>query len=316
MPRRSPPKGDEQLDLFVAVFTDIPIRDQRDMMERPFFSLSKTPRLKPIEYRVGDTWVEVTANQKFGMASIWDADVLIWAATQLTEARDRGSPTSPVISLHPYELLRAIRRGTSGSEYRRLRAALERLTHSAVRTSIRAGGKSKFASFHWLESWTEIVDEETQETKGMTITLPLWLYQGILEQGGVLTIHEDYFLLTGGLERWLYRVARKHAGKQPMGWQFTMRQLYEKSGSLARSSDFALDIRKIAASDHLPEYTLELGRNGEGTEVLYILPRRALPTDDPRSQLSRHSRRRMMRGIYSEPLKLPSGPSQAGGGSV
>jgi hypothetical protein len=95
-----------------------------------------------------------------------------------------------------------------------------------------------------------------------------------------------------------------------MGWQFTMRQLYEKSGSLARCSDFARDIRKIAASDHLPEYTLELGRNGEGTEVLYILPRRALPMDDPRSQLSRHSRRRMMRGIYSEPLKLPNGPSQ------
>ena len=107
--------------------------------------------------------------------------------------------------------------GRLDQEYRRLRAALERLTHSAVRTSIRASGKRKFASFHWLESWTEIVDEATQETKGMTITLPLWLYQGILEQGGVLTIHEDYFLLTGGLERWLYRVARKHAGKQPIG---------------------------------------------------------------------------------------------------
>jgi plasmid replication initiation protein len=150
----------------------------------------------------------------------------------------------------------------------------------------------------------------------MTITLPLWLYQGILEQGGVLTIHEDYFLLTGGLERWLYRVARKHAGKQPMGWQFTMRQLYDKSGSLARPSDFALDVRKIAASDHLPEYTLELGKNGEGTEVLYITPRRALPADDPRSQPPRHTRRRVMRGIYSEPLKLPSGSSQAGSGSV
>ena len=161
---------------------------------------------------------------------------------------------------------------------------LERLTHSAVRTSIRASGKSKFASFHWLESWTEIVEEETQETKGMTITLPLWLYQGILEQGGVLTIHEDYFLLTGGLERWLYRVARKHAGKQPMGWQFTMRQLYDKSGSLARSSDFALDIRKIAASDHLPEYTLELGRNGEGYRgALYYA---AAGAADGRSPLS------------------------------
>src|SRR5439155_26155607 len=136
---------------FVAVFTAIPSGAQRRMMERPFFSLSKAPRLKPIEYRVGDTWVEVGPNPKFGMATIWDADVLIWAATQLTEAGDRGSPTSPIVRLHPYELLRAIRRGTSGSEYRRLRAALERLTHSAVRTSIRASGKSKFAAFHWLE---------------------------------------------------------------------------------------------------------------------------------------------------------------------
>jgi plasmid replication initiation protein len=95
MPRRLPPRGDAQLDLFVAVFTDIPIRDQREMMERPFFSLSKTSRLKPIEYRVGDTWVEVSANPKFGMATIWDADVLIWAATQLTEARDRERRLAP-----------------------------------------------------------------------------------------------------------------------------------------------------------------------------------------------------------------------------
>jgi hypothetical protein len=37
----------------------------------------------------------------------------------------------------------------------------------------------------------------------MTITLPDWLYPGIVERGGVLTIHEDCFLLTGGIERWL-----------------------------------------------------------------------------------------------------------------
>ena len=96
----------------------------------------------------------------------------------------------------------------------RLRAALERLTHTAVRTNIRAQGKKKFASFHWLESWTETIDEATGEPTGMTITLPDWLYRGVVERGGVLTIHEDYFLLTGGIERWLYRVVRKHAGSQ------------------------------------------------------------------------------------------------------
>jgi plasmid replication initiation protein len=304
MPQREPPIGDSQLDLFVAVFADIPIRHQRDMMERPFFSLAKNPRVKPIEYRVGDTWVEVSGNPQFGMATIWDADILIWTATQLTEARDRGMETSPTLKFFPYDLLKAVRRGTSGQDYRDLRSALTRLAGTLVRTNIRATGKRKTAVFHWLEGWSEIVDEAKQESRGITLTLPQWLYHGILQQGGVLTIDPDYFLLTGGVERWMYRVARKHAGHQELGWQFTMRQLYEKSGSLARFSDFAIDIRKIVKSDHLPEYALNIERNQENAEIVYITPRENLPDDDPRSEAPKHPRRRIMRGIYSKPLKL------------
>ena len=214
MVRRSIPPGDHQPDLFAANFADIPIRDQRDTMERPFFSLAKKPRLTPIEYKVGDVWVEVSANPKFGMATIWDADILIWASTQITEALDRGLEANRTIHFHPHNLLRSIRRSTGGADYQRLRAALDRLTHTAVRTNIRAEGKKKSASFHWLDSWTETIDEDTGEPTGMTITIADWLFNGIIERGGVLTIHEDYFLLTGGIERWLYRVVRKHAGKQ------------------------------------------------------------------------------------------------------
>ncbi len=70
MVRRQSPRGEQHPDLFAASFADIPVRDQRDMMERPFFSLAKRPRLTPIEYRVGPVWVEVSANQRFGMATI------------------------------------------------------------------------------------------------------------------------------------------------------------------------------------------------------------------------------------------------------
>src|SRR6202051_2879480 len=276
MTRRFPPKGDIQPDLFAANFADIPIRDQRDTMERPFFSLAKKPRFAPIEYHVGDVWVEVSANPKFGIATIWDADILIWASTQVTEAIDRGLPPSRVIRFHPYQLLKAVRRPVGGDHYRRLREALERLTHTAVRTNIRAEGRKKFASFHWLESWTEVTDEKTGETIGMTLTLPDWLFDGILMKGGVLTIHEDYFLLTGGIERWLYRVARKHAGHQEHGWQFTMRQLYEKSGAPSRFSYFAVDVRKVIEVDSLPEYTALMHKNEEGEEVVHFLKRNLL----------------------------------------
>ena len=45
MSQRPPPKRDNQPDLFAANFADIPIRDQRDTMERPFFSLAKQATL-------------------------------------------------------------------------------------------------------------------------------------------------------------------------------------------------------------------------------------------------------------------------------
>jgi len=41
----------EQIDLFLPYLSDLPLRDQREMMERPFFSLAKSKRVKPIDYR-------------------------------------------------------------------------------------------------------------------------------------------------------------------------------------------------------------------------------------------------------------------------
>jgi plasmid replication initiation protein len=304
MTKRLPPRGDQQPDLFAANFADIPIRDQRDTMERPFFSLAKKPRYTPIEYHVGDTWVEVSANAKFGLATIWDADILIWASTQITEALDRGLTPNRSMQFHPHNLLKSIRRPTGGEHYKRLRAALDRLTHTAVRTNIRADGKQKAASFHWLESWKEVIDIESGETTGMTITLPDWLFDGIVMKGGVLTIHEDYFLLTGGIGRWMYRVARKHAGRQEYGWQFTMRQLYEKSGATSRFSDFAIDVRKVVEEDALPEYSIMLHKNEEGDEVVSFMLRDRLKVTDPRFEGSRNPRRRLAQGIGSKGLKF------------
>ena len=39
---------DPQFDLFVPFIADLPLRDQRETMERPFFSLAKRKRLKPL----------------------------------------------------------------------------------------------------------------------------------------------------------------------------------------------------------------------------------------------------------------------------
>ena len=97
--------GAGQLDLFVGAGSDIAARDAQDLMAWPFFSLAKTKRVKPIDFRMGEVAILVEATAEHGMATIWDADVLIWVASQIVEARDAGKATSRLIAATPHEIL-------------------------------------------------------------------------------------------------------------------------------------------------------------------------------------------------------------------
>src|ERR687893_1186864 len=108
-------ESNPQFDLFVPFVADLSLRDQRETMERPFFSLAKRKRLKPIEYVSpnGEVFVNVYPNPEFGMATIWDTDVLIWAASTLNDMRKRGRNDLPrTLHFHPHDVLRTICRET------------------------------------------------------------------------------------------------------------------------------------------------------------------------------------------------------------
>ena len=95
---------DQQLELYRARPGDMAPRDAQDLMSWPFFSLAKTPRVRPIDFHMGEVTIRVEATQEHGMATIWDADVLIWAASQIVDARDRGLRTSRLMAATPYEI--------------------------------------------------------------------------------------------------------------------------------------------------------------------------------------------------------------------
>ena len=101
----------EQLDLFRALPGDLAPRNAQDLMAYPFFSLAKSHRTTPIDFRMNDIAIRVEAVPEHGMATIWDADVLIWAASRIVEARDAGLRTSRLMAATPYEILTFIGRG-------------------------------------------------------------------------------------------------------------------------------------------------------------------------------------------------------------
>ncbi|MCK0530606.1 replication initiator protein A [Sphingobium agri] len=251
----------DQFELFLPYIADMPLRDQREMMERPFFSLAKSKRVKPIDYTSpdGKAWVHVSANPDYGMATIWDADILIYCASVLADMARRGVNDVPrKLHLMPYDLLRAIHRPTTGRAYELLGQSLDRLVSTTIKTNIRAENRRE-ATFSWLDGWTQLVDERTERSRGMTIELSNWFYEGVLMQGGVLSIDRAYFDLTGGRERWLYKVARKHAGGAGEGgFSISMPTLFEKSGAEGAYRRFKFEIAKIAERDPLPGYTLLL----------------------------------------------------------
>ena len=237
--------------------TGAPRRDQRDLMERPFFSLAKAKRTAPILYRAGDIEVQVHALPEHGLATIWDADILIWAGSQLVDAAARGVPTSRFLRFTPYQLLTSIGRGSGLRQYQLLKGALARLQSTVVRTNIRHGEHWRRQQFSWVAEWEERVGRAGR-CEGMEFVLPDWFYRGVLDHSLILTIDPAYFRLTGGIERWLYRVARKHAGHQPNGWTFELRHLHTKSGSLSRFSDFAVDVRRVVRRQSIPGYQLKV----------------------------------------------------------
>jgi plasmid replication initiation protein len=260
--------------LLTYYIADLPLRDQRETMERPFFSLSKRKRVKPIDYHSpdGKVWVEVSPHQKYGMATIWDADVLIWAASQVVEHKRRGEALGRVLRFRPNELLRAIGRAdkvtgkASGERYADLKAALDRLKNTSIRTNIRMlrGNRLRHAegSFSWIDEWRYV--EVEGEPPMMELELSRWVYEGILEQGGVLAIDPAYFAIEGGLERALYRIARKHVGQQEE-FRIGLETLYAKTGSDAGVREFRRMMKRIVERGRLPGYSIALSEAGSVT---------------------------------------------------
>ena len=261
----------EQLELFRALPGDLAPRDAQDLMSYPFFSLAKSKRLMPIDFRMGEIVIKVEATPEHGMATIWDADVLIWAASQIVQARDNGLKTSRLMATTPYEILTFIGRTTSARDYQRLKAALDRLQSTSVATSIRQPAERRRHRFSWINEWKETSDANGRPL-GVELILPDWFYASILNEALLLTIDREYFALTGGLERWLYRLVRKHGGRKGGGWSFDFRHLHAKSGALSPLKHFAFDLRDIVRRQPLPNYQLSIHHDPLGDERLVFAP--------------------------------------------
>ncbi|HEX4294530.1 MAG TPA: replication initiator protein A [Rhizomicrobium sp.] len=268
----------EAREFFSVLPCDLARGAARDLIAYPVFSLAKSVRLTPIDIHLDGLGIRVETAGGHGIATIWDADILIWAARRILDARDAGWPASSVLTAAPADILTPIGRGTSARDCHRLTAALDRLQSTAVAVSLRGPSARRDHRFSWLSEWTGHADVHGH-CQTIELILPAWLHGAVLDRAVILDGDAEYFGLRGGLERWLHRVLRAQSARAPDASSVEFANLHARCASQSPFQRFALELHDIVRRQPLPGYRLRIEPQPRGREFLVFEPAAAQTSD-------------------------------------
>lgn len=301
--------SEQQVDLFLDSLIGVPLKDDRALMEFPFFSLQKQPRMEPLIYEDGRTQIRIEPGPK-GLATIWDKDVLLYVVSLLNERIERGMVVEHTVRFSAHDLLKVTGRGTGKRSYELLLDALYRLRSTNIVTSIESADERDRRGFGWIETW-RVVERKTQSGRkvmaAIEITLNDWMFRALVKERRVLTINPAYFDLDGGLERRIYELARKHLGIQPY-WKIGLEKLAKKVGTSRDLRRFKHDFNKIVEGDRLPDYRLSIETLANGARPVVVVEPRApvLEPENVRDVPKRRSKKALcVRDVPSQARRAP-----------
>jgi len=283
-------RGKKPKDGDIVTIDPRDIRDVMELMEVPFVSLSKN-RTAPIIYESpnGKSKVRISCHPPYHVASIYDWDIIIFVSSKLQETINFSSDIPPrTLIVSRNELIKAIYRHAGKTTDSEIEAALNRLRSTFIETTIHNEDYRYKGGFGFLDNWGYT---ERKDIKEFRITLSEWLYEITCSKGALLKVHPEYFKITSGIKRFLYRTARKHVGNKNEGWTFSIETLHEKSGSEQELKKFKYDLKKAVKNNDIPGYFLYWVEKDGKTFVRFV------------------NARKEIKKILSEPSTQPSLPS-------
>jgi hypothetical protein len=277
-------RGKKPKDGDIVTIDPRDIRDVMELMEVPFVSLSKN-RTAPIIYESpnGKSKVRISCHPPYHVASIY------FVSSKLQETINFASDIPPrTLIVSRNELIKAIYRHAGKTTDSEIEAALNRLRSTFIETTIHNEDYRYKGGFGFLDNWGYT---ERKDIKEFRITLSEWLYEITCSKGALLKVHPEYFKITSGLKRFLYRTARKHVGNKNEGWTFSIETLHEKSGSEQELKKFKYDLKKAVKNNDIPGYFLDWVEKDGKAFVRFV------------------NARKEIKKILSEPSIQPSLPS-------
>lgn len=176
-------------------------KNERNLMLFPFCSTSKRKRINPIIYSSddGSSWLEVTANNTYGMAKIWDFDILRFVFSKVSAiAKETGIYPSKV-SFTAYECLKALNRDPkAGKNVKWLREALDRLASTTYKGNIFREESKRVTGFTLIKYDYE--EKEDYITK-IVVSLDERLIESIKSSSNLLKINSRLIREVAGIKK-------------------------------------------------------------------------------------------------------------------
>ena len=248
------PDRHAQRDFFTCDVFDS-FKDDIASMEHPVFSLSKKPDHRMLVYERNGTTIKIKPSYT-GLATIFDKDILLYLASSLMNAKNSGETISQTVRFTSYDYIISTNKSLGGTQYKLLQEGLERLKGTVIQTNIKTNSVEVIEEFGLIDKWKIVKEDEKGKAVAIEVKLSDWFFNSILGSA-VLSIDKDYFRLRKPTERRLYELARKHCGNQ-VAWKITLQNLKEKLGITSQMKLFRFNIKKIAETNHLPEYNISM----------------------------------------------------------
>ncbi len=199
-------------------------RNERSLMLYPFCSTAKRKRLNPINYTSsnGRYWLKVTADYTYGMAKIWDIDILRYAFSKAGEIALIAGYFPDFVEFSGYECLKALgKKVHSGKNYQWLREALARLGSTTYRGNIFGNDENTTDIFMLVRIKYE---DRTGKMERIKITFDECLKQSIRYNKGLLAINKHILHEESGIRKRLLELVAVSKGADS-SWTVGLRRL-------------------------------------------------------------------------------------------
>ena len=244
----------KRADFFICDVFDS-YKDDSASMEHPVFSLSTKPDYRMLVYQNNGNTIKIKPSYT-GLATIHDKDILLYLTSCLINAKNNSEQISNRVRFTAHDYLASTNKTINGKSYLQLIEGLERLSGTRIETNIQTNGKEIMSEFGLIDQWQVVKEGKDARMTAVEVVLSEWFYNSI-RGNSVLSIDKDYFKLRKPTERRLYELARKNCSKQ-LSWEIKLEELKDKLGSSSPLNKLRFNIKKIAKTNHLPEYNITI----------------------------------------------------------